>query len=272
MNVDAPFQTRSNFSIVPIGADGSISLYTTGGGDLVVDLLGSFVPHRRHRGRGSVRPARRCRSACSTPAPRGALASGATVDVPWPTSIDRSQAAALVVTVTGTGATGPGWIQALPSDADGFGGPPRRSTSRPASPRPTPRSCRSTPADQRACRCSASCSTAARPTSSSTSSATSRRRPRRRRRRAGSSPWCRAGRSTRGRRPATSTPAHPSRSTPTRSPGAAVPPGATGVVWNLAALDAAAPGLRAGVGRRRCRSRTPRRSTGRRRARSARRR
>ena len=44
VNVDEPFQTRSNFSIVPIGADGSISLYSTGGGDLVVDLLGSFVP------------------------------------------------------------------------------------------------------------------------------------------------------------------------------------------------------------------------------------
>ena len=43
VNLDRPGQTRSNFAIVPVGADGSISLYAISSGHLVVDVLGYFA-------------------------------------------------------------------------------------------------------------------------------------------------------------------------------------------------------------------------------------
>ena len=46
----------------------------------------------------------------------GPLLAGQTRNVPWPTGVDRADVAALVVTVTGTGATAPGWFQAYPAD------------------------------------------------------------------------------------------------------------------------------------------------------------
>ena len=44
------------------------------------------------------------------------MVSGATRQVPSPTGLDMTQVQALVMTVTGTGATSPGWIQAFPTD------------------------------------------------------------------------------------------------------------------------------------------------------------
>jgi protocatechuate 3,4-dioxygenase beta subunit len=42
LNLDAPGQTRPNLVTVPIGADGSIRLYTSNGAHLVADAVGSF--------------------------------------------------------------------------------------------------------------------------------------------------------------------------------------------------------------------------------------
>jgi Subtilase family len=44
LNVATPGQIQPNFAIVPVGAGGSISLYLFAGGNVVVDLLGTFVP------------------------------------------------------------------------------------------------------------------------------------------------------------------------------------------------------------------------------------
>jgi hypothetical protein len=44
LNVDRAAQTRANFAITPIGADGNIRLYTQAGTHLVVDLTGVFRP------------------------------------------------------------------------------------------------------------------------------------------------------------------------------------------------------------------------------------
>jgi hypothetical protein len=44
LNLDRPGQTRANFAITPIGADGNIRLYTQAGTHLVVDLTGVFRP------------------------------------------------------------------------------------------------------------------------------------------------------------------------------------------------------------------------------------
>ena len=121
VNIDTAFQTRSNFAIVPIDGGRSMSLYATGGGNLVVDLLGWFVPATAAITTGRFVPVAVPERVLDTRA-TGALRSGGAVNVPWPTSIDRSQASALVVTVTGTNATDLGWIQALPTDAAADGG------------------------------------------------------------------------------------------------------------------------------------------------------
>ncbi|MFN8021655.1 MAG: matrixin family metalloprotease [Acidimicrobiales bacterium] len=44
LNLDRAGQTRANFAITPIGADGSIRVYTQAGTHLVVDLTGVFRP------------------------------------------------------------------------------------------------------------------------------------------------------------------------------------------------------------------------------------
>ncbi len=44
LNLDRPGQTRANFAITPIGADGNIRLFTQSGTHLVVDLTGVFRP------------------------------------------------------------------------------------------------------------------------------------------------------------------------------------------------------------------------------------
>lgn len=44
LNVSSNTQIQPNFAIVPVGANGSITLYLYAGGNVVVDLLGSFTP------------------------------------------------------------------------------------------------------------------------------------------------------------------------------------------------------------------------------------
>ncbi len=44
LNVASSAQVQPNFAIVPVGAAGSITLYLNAGGNVVVDLLGSFSP------------------------------------------------------------------------------------------------------------------------------------------------------------------------------------------------------------------------------------
>ncbi len=118
LNVDAADQARANFAIVPIGENGSISLISSGGGHLVVDLLGSFVaaPGAVAGGRFVELPvAERVLDTRLAPSP-GPLTSLQARRVPLPAGLDPVNVSALVVTVTGTEATAPGWIQIHPSD------------------------------------------------------------------------------------------------------------------------------------------------------------
>ena len=43
LNIELAGQTVPNLVIVPVGADGSIRLFTSGGTDLIVDILGRFT-------------------------------------------------------------------------------------------------------------------------------------------------------------------------------------------------------------------------------------
>jgi hypothetical protein len=115
VNIDTAGQTRANLAVVPVGAEGSISLHTIGSGHLVVDVLGYFVaaPDGATGGRlvPLPRPERVLDTRRSTP-----LTSFETRLVAWPEGVDRSAVAALVVTVTGIDAGQPSWIQAHPAD------------------------------------------------------------------------------------------------------------------------------------------------------------
>jgi hypothetical protein len=118
LNADGPGQNRANFAVIPIGADGSISIYSIADGHVVVDLLGWFESAGGAVSAGRFvelpQPERLLDS--RTDAPVGPLTPNATRAVPLPSSIDPAAADALVVTVTAAFATAPGWVQAYPTD------------------------------------------------------------------------------------------------------------------------------------------------------------
>ncbi len=117
LNIDTPGQSRSNFSIIPVGDDGSVSLYSIADGHLVVDVLGWFEATD-----GPVRAGRfvelgRAERLLDTrvDAPAGPLASGRVRSVPMPVGVPAAEVDALVVTVVGVSPTARGWLQAFPA-------------------------------------------------------------------------------------------------------------------------------------------------------------
>jgi hypothetical protein len=117
LNIDAAGQTRANFAIVPVGADGSISIYSIAAAHVVVDLLGWFeaapaaVSAGRFVGLGTAQRLLDTRS----DAPVAPLGSGEIRTVPLPRGVDSDDVDALVVTVTAASPSAPGWIQAFPT-------------------------------------------------------------------------------------------------------------------------------------------------------------
>ncbi len=109
-------QTTPNFAIVPVGDDGKVSLYSFGRGHLIVDLLGWFesTSGTVSAGRFVELPQPQRVLDTRTAGQLPALLSGTTRNVPWPTGVDPAQISALVVTVTGTRASTPGWVQIFP--------------------------------------------------------------------------------------------------------------------------------------------------------------
>lgn len=117
INTDGPHQTRANFVIVPVAADGSISLHTTTVSDVIVDLLGWFTTDPPTDVGGRFVPLPNAQRALDTRfEAAGPLVAGTSRRVGWPVGVDHGDIAALVVTVTGAGATSEGWLQAYPVD------------------------------------------------------------------------------------------------------------------------------------------------------------
>ena len=116
INTDHPAQTRANFAIVPIGDGGTISLYVISGGHLVVDVLGYFSAAAQPAAAGRFVELAAPQRVLDTRLGGGPLANSVPRQVPSPAGVDMSQVQALVMTVTGTAATQPGWIQAFPTD------------------------------------------------------------------------------------------------------------------------------------------------------------
>jgi hypothetical protein len=117
LNLDERAQTRPNFAVIPVGDSGTFSVYTPSGGDLVIDVLGTF------RSAGEPSPAGGRLIGLTTPQRaldtrtdgRGTpLRTGQRIEFGLPTGVDRTHVSALVVNITGTETIGQGFVQAIP--------------------------------------------------------------------------------------------------------------------------------------------------------------
>lgn len=124
LNVDKPGQVRANFSIVPVGADGSISIYSIADGNVIVDLLGWFnkSPNPTAAGRFVELPNAQRVLDSRHKAPIAPLRSGEIRNIPLPSGVDPKLIDALVVNVTATNVTQAGWVQAIPAGRSGAAG------------------------------------------------------------------------------------------------------------------------------------------------------
>ena len=115
VNIDNAGQTVANSAMVGVGDNGKISLYTFGGGHLILDVVGYFSPVSGATSAGrlkSVNPTR----LLDTRGAGGVLAAGSTtsVRVAGATNLP-STARAVVLNVTATQAS-PGYLQLAASD------------------------------------------------------------------------------------------------------------------------------------------------------------
>jgi hypothetical protein len=125
--VSSSTQVQPNFAIVPVGASGSITLYLYAGGNVVVDLLGSFTPSATPTSSAgrfvAVDPVRvlDTRPESNGPVPPEFAphipGAGETVRV---TGIPTG-AAAVVVNVVADQALGSGFLRVQPTGAVGLG-------------------------------------------------------------------------------------------------------------------------------------------------------
>ncbi len=115
-NLDQAGQTRPNFAIVPVGQNGTISIYTNTGGNLLVDVFGYFAVAGGTTSAGrlvSLPTPIRARDTRSGPSP-APLQSGNTIDVAVPPGVPAAEVAALVMNITGTDVNGAGFVTAFP--------------------------------------------------------------------------------------------------------------------------------------------------------------
>jgi hypothetical protein len=117
LGVEYAGQTIPNLVIAPLGVAGAVSIYTQGGGHLIADVFGYFVESGSTADGRYVR-ARPSRLFDSRSVPSGKLAAGgsARVQVTGLNGVPTDGAAAVVLNVTATQATGAGYVQVLPSD------------------------------------------------------------------------------------------------------------------------------------------------------------
>ncbi len=125
LNVEQRGETMANLAVVPVGANGKIAVLTQGGTHLVVDIFGYY----------SAAPAGATSGRLFAPAPRRVLdtrvGKGLPGSVPAKpraesiTTIDLTSvgtASAVVLNLTATQASGPGYLQVLPGASDSVRG------------------------------------------------------------------------------------------------------------------------------------------------------
>ena len=124
INVTAAGQNAPNSVIVPVGAGGKVTLYTSGGGHLVADVFGYFEQiGSATAGRLiGVSPSRvfDTRPERPDPGPKGKLGAGDTIEVAVTgrNGVPTSGVSAVVLNVTAANATARGFITVFPGDED----------------------------------------------------------------------------------------------------------------------------------------------------------
>ncbi len=116
LNLEASGQTLANFTITPVGTGGSISIYAPAGGQVIVDLLGYYVPVEATSAGRTVpltpfRVADTRQGGAAKPAPGSSLK----VSFPAASGLPASGASAVILTVTGTLPTNAGFVTAYPT-------------------------------------------------------------------------------------------------------------------------------------------------------------
>ena len=118
LNTDTTGQTIPNLTVVPIGADGSVTIYTQGGAHLLADVSGYFVASGATKGGRYVaapRPVRIFDSRGAVGTPAGLLVAGTTVTVNPYLVVPPGAASAVVMNVTAVSAGEWGFITAYPT-------------------------------------------------------------------------------------------------------------------------------------------------------------
>ncbi len=119
VNVERAGQTVAGAAVVPVGADGSITVYSHGGAHVVVDVTGAFVPTDGTARGGrlvTVEPRRVLDTRSTGAAPTAGGRTRFAVGVLQP-GLLVTVATAVVLNVTATEPDGPGFVQAGPAGA-----------------------------------------------------------------------------------------------------------------------------------------------------------
>lgn len=119
LNVATPGQVKPNFAIVPVGANGAISVYLPTGGNVVVDLMGYFAPATTPgpaAGRFIATSPGRVLDTRSGARP----AAGSTTTIPL-AGVVPDDAVAVVLNVTATEAASPGYLRVQAAGAPSGG-------------------------------------------------------------------------------------------------------------------------------------------------------
>ena len=101
---------RGAMGVVPLAADGTLCVYTSSAGHVIVDLQGAFVPGDGGVGFAPIEPSERLLDTRQT-------GRAATVTVQAPDGAE-----AVAVNLTATNVTAPGWLKAYPCGSDAAGG------------------------------------------------------------------------------------------------------------------------------------------------------
>jgi hypothetical protein len=117
LNLEHSGQTIANQVIVPIGADGTVSIYTQSGAHLIVDIAGYFTPTSLYT---PLTPARvldtRPSSAIASDGAKPAPGEAITVTIAGHGGAPAAGAATAVVNLTDTETDAPGFFTVWPSD------------------------------------------------------------------------------------------------------------------------------------------------------------
>ena len=126
MNVDGPGQTRAAFTTVPLGSNGSVSVFSERGSQIIVDVVGYYGPAVSAAGRFvPLTPSRILDTRNGTGVPAGGTAkvtANQTIElqvtgrggVPAIDPANPTNVSAAIVNVTATQTTAPGFFTAFP--------------------------------------------------------------------------------------------------------------------------------------------------------------